>query len=163
MQGMLTKYEKSTDKYIASFAKELKNNVEKRFPKFATDTLIYSVAHLLDPEYKGTILKVNDVDYDVYDKAKEELFRLGSRQITEQPNENEPAIVVRTELEEICEEDLTPAQRLLSQQRRQRHSSAQYMTVPMSGDGETLSIRITKEFDEYEEMVDIGDTKEILA
>ena len=62
MQGMLTKYEKSTDKYIASFAKELKNNVEKRFPKFATDTLIYSVAHLLDPEYKGAILQVNDVD-----------------------------------------------------------------------------------------------------
>ena len=146
-----------------AFAKELKNNVEKRFLKFATDTLIYSVAHLLDPEYKGAILKVNDVNYDVYDKAKEELFRLGSRQITEQPNENEPAIVVRTELEEICEEDLTPAQRLLSQQRRQRHSSAQYMTVPMSGDGETLSIRIRKEFDEYEAMVDIGDTKEILA
>lgn len=33
----------------------------------------------------------------------------------------------------------------------------------MSGDGETLSIRIRKEFDEYEAMVDIGDTKEILA
>ena len=68
---------------------------------------------MLDPEYKGAILQVNDVDHDVYDKAKEEIFRLGSRLNTEQPNENEPAIVVRirTELEEICEEDLTPPNR----------------------------------------------------
>ena len=163
MQGMLDKYEKSTDKYIASFAKELKNNVDQRFPKFATDTLIYSVAHMLDPEYKGAILQVNDVDHDVYDKAKEEIIRLGSRQITEQPNENEPAVVVRTELEEICEEDLTPAQRLISQKRRQR--PAQDVTVAMPGDGEPLSIRIRikKEFGEYEAMTDMGDTKDILA
>ena len=88
---------------------------------------------------------------------------MGSRQNTEQPNENEPAIVIRirTELEEICEEDLTPAQRLISQKRRQR--PAQDVTVAMPGDGEPLSIRIRKEFGEYEAMTDMGHTKDILA
>ena len=55
MQGMLDKYEKSTDKYIASFAKELKNNVDQRFQKFATDTLIYSVAHMA-PYFRSMML-----------------------------------------------------------------------------------------------------------
>ena len=57
---------------------------------------------MLDPEYKGAILQVIDDDYNIYNKAKKEIFRLGSRQITEQPNET--AIVVRTELE-ISEDD----------------------------------------------------------
>lgn len=163
IQGVLKKYEKSTDKYIASFAKELKNNVDKRFPNFATDTLIYSVAHMLDPEYKGAILQVIDDDYNVYDKAKEEIFRLGSRQNTELPNENETAIVVRTELEEISEDDLTPAQKLLSQKRRHRNPSAQDVTVAMPGGGGGEPSSIRKEFGEYEEMTDMGDTKDILA
>ena len=33
----------------------------------------------------------------------------------------------------------------------------------MPGDGEPLSIRIKKEFGEYEAMTDMGDTKDILA
>ena len=64
-------------------------------------------------------------------------------------------------MEEICEEDLTPAQRLISQKRRQR--PAQDVTVAMPGDGEPLSIRIMKELREYEAMTDMGDTKDILA
>lgn len=127
MQGALTDFKNSTDKYIAGFAVELSKNIETRFPNCATDTLIYSVAHVLDPLFKGAILHEFE---GAFERAKEEIVRLGLKHDqTEQPT----VPVVRTESEggsTAAEEKLTPAQRLLNRhQSRQRHSSAEIVAA----------------------------------
>ena len=87
--------------------------METRFPNCATDTLIYSVAHLLDPQYRGAILKSYR---DVYDKAMEEIIWLGSNKLGTNSDETEPTAEVGTDSEDISAEDLTPAERLLLEQ-----------------------------------------------
>ncbi len=154
IQGALADFKKSTDKYIAGFAEELSKNVEFRFPNCATDTLIYSVAHMLDPAYKGLILHEYN---DAYDKAKEEIITLGSKHdLTEKPKV--PA-VIRTESEEASvsgEENLTPAQKLLfRQQSRQRNSSAEIVDATPSQPS-----NIKKELDMYLMTEEPGDTLE---
>ena len=53
INDVLTKYSKSTDKFLADFAKVFLDNVLKRFPQCGTNDELNCIAHLLDPKYQG--------------------------------------------------------------------------------------------------------------
>ena len=48
-----------SDEHVSSFATELANLVETRFPNCGTMVSLYCVAHFLDPDYKGKITRCN--------------------------------------------------------------------------------------------------------
>ena len=156
IQGAMADFKKSTDKYIASFAEALGKNVELRFPNCGTDTLIYCVAHMLDPAFKGAILHEFD---GAYVRAKEEIIKLGSRHdVTEK---TKAPVAVSTETEESsAEEDLTPAQRLLLRQQKRHPSAEMVAAIP------SQPTNLRRELDEYL-MMETGagdsDTEEILS
>ena len=153
IQGAMAEFKKSTDKYIAGFAEQLGKNVEARFPNCATDTLIYTVAHMLDPLFKGAILHEFD---GAYVKAKEEIIKLGSKHDV---TVNTPTTAVRIETEERTDEDfLTPAQRLLLRHQKRRPS----VEIVAATTSQPNNVR--KELDEYL-MMEAGDTQaqEILS
>ena len=58
------------ERYISAFAEEMLKLVENRFPKCGSENLFNSMAHLLDPTYKGIILKEFS---DCYSKARREI------------------------------------------------------------------------------------------
>lgn len=152
IQGAMAEFKKSTDKYVAGFAEELGRNVEKRFPNCATDTLPYTVTHMLDPTYQGAILH----EYDgAFDRAKEEIIKLGSiHEVTERTNV--PAAVNAETEESSTEENLTPAQRLLRKQ-KSRPPAEVVATNPVS-----QAANVRRELDEYL-MMETEDTQEILT
>ena len=53
INDVLTKYSKSTDKFLADFAKVFLDNVFTRFPQCGTNDELNCIAHLLDPKYQG--------------------------------------------------------------------------------------------------------------
>lgn len=154
IQGAMAEFKKSPDKYVSSFAEALSRNVDARFPNCATDTLIYSVAHMLDPSFKGAILHEFD---GAFMRAKEEIIRLGSRHdVTEKTN---APIAVSAEPEgSSAEENLTPAQKLLRKQKSRPSADMVAANVTVS-----QPINVRRELDEY--LVMEGDTtqEEILT
>ena len=111
------------------------------------------MAHVLDPQYRGAILK----NYrDAYDKAIEEIIWLGSNKLGTNSDETEPTAEVGTDSEDISAEDLTPAERLLLEQETN--------TPNESGNIPTQPSDLRKELNKYRLMSrrDMGDFKEVL-
>ena len=149
MMEVLSEHEKSSDKYIASFASELKMRIEERFPALGSETLIYAVGHMMDPEFRGAILLQEFPE--AFEAAKKEIIRRGSRHMKEQECVEPTAIRIEPE---TPDENLSPAQKLL--RKRKRNCSTENTATPSLPSG----IRI--ELDEYESLEDVGDTKMIL-
>ena len=63
------------ERYVSVFARELLKLIEKRFPECGTRNNLNSVAHLLDPEYRGVILR----QFGAYDRACEEVKKIGAK------------------------------------------------------------------------------------
>ena len=70
LKDYLEKTMNDRERYISAFAEEMLELVEDRFPKCGSENLFNSMAHLLDPTYKGIILKEFS---DCYSKARREI------------------------------------------------------------------------------------------
>ena len=147
IRGELENYEKSSDRYIANFAAELKKNIDNRFPDSGTGIDVNCIGHFLDPEYRGAILNEFPGSYA---NTREKIIEISSRReanIDAQP---------RKEVEQINnvrgdECNLTPAQKLLSRQRQRRQSSE----AAASASDVQLHSSIEAELQLYENM-DVG-------
>jgi len=57
IKDILEKKANARERYVSTFAKQLKKLILERFPKWGTDNLLTSMGHYLDPEFQGLILK----------------------------------------------------------------------------------------------------------
>jgi len=109
IKDTLERKHKNKERYVSVFARELKKLIENRFPKCGTENVLNCIAHLLDPEYKGVILKQYR---GCYEKTREEIIRMGR----EYENVLAPVVQVTVRAEEDeepdAEEHLSAAQRL---------------------------------------------------
>lgn len=108
IKDTLEKKHKNKERYVSVFARELKKLIEGRFPNSGTENVLNCIAHLLDPEYKGVILKQYR---GCYEKTRDEIIRMGR----EYENVQAPVVqVTRAEENEEpdAEEHLSAAQRL---------------------------------------------------
>ena len=63
------------ERYMSVFAKELLKLMDQRFPDCGTRNKMNCVAHLLDPEYRGVILK----EFGAFDIAVDDVKRMGAK------------------------------------------------------------------------------------
>lgn len=75
IHDVLDKKKRNRERYVSVLARELKKLVEERFPESGTTSLLNCIAHLLDPEYKGLVLK----QFNAYEKARQEIIRRGKK------------------------------------------------------------------------------------
>ena len=128
------------ERYVSSFAKELKKLIISRFKNWGTDNLLTSVAHYLDPEFQGLILKQFR---GAFIRTRDEIKKLAAKydvQADGPPQEQ----IVRTDPEEIVNLHLTAAQRLKLTQSQTTDDTEE------SGDG--IRSRIEVELDRYDAM-----------
>jgi len=64
------------ERYVSTFAKQLKALINRRFPKCGTENRLSSAAHYLDPEYQGLILKQFT---GAFNKARDGIKQMASR------------------------------------------------------------------------------------
>ena len=103
---VLEKKAKNKERYVSVFARELRKLILVRFPDSGTQILVNCAAHLLDPEYKGLILKQYN---GTYDEARTEVIRRGAKY----ENVELPSADDDDSMEEESEDDnLSAAQRL---------------------------------------------------
>ena len=107
LKDTLEKKHSNRERYVSVFARELKKLIELRFPKCGTENVLNCIAHLLDPEYKGVILRQYG---GTYEKTREEIIRMGR----EYEDVQAPVVQVNQQVEadDDLEENLSAAQRL---------------------------------------------------
>ena len=137
IKDTLKKKMRNRERYISVFARELNNLIEQRFPKCGSQNTLNCLAHFLDPEYKGVILK----QFGVYNKTKEDLKKIGAKY--EDVDPPPPPVVEAVRSNSAENDNLSAAQRLKLQE-----------TVP--GGGETTRANnvtsIELELEKYESM-----------
>ena len=97
----------SRERYVSVFARELLKLMEQRFPDSGTRNKVNCVAHLLDPEYRGVILR----QFGAFDTALEEVKRMGAKYENVEDIPSPPAQVARHDLV-VGNENLSAAQKL---------------------------------------------------
>ena len=94
------------ERYVSTFARQLKTLILERFPSWGTGNLLTSMAHFLDPEFQGLVLKQFP---RAFNRTKDEIKKVAAKYC----GQNEPrhqVEIVRTNSDE--NENLTAAQRL---------------------------------------------------
>lgn len=121
IHDVLDNKQRNRERYVSVFARELKKLVGERFPGCGTENLLNCVGHLLDPEYKGLILK----EFNAYDRARAEIIRRGRKYENREAQVNESLDSDEDDENEIM--NLSAAQRLkvrqMSQANRQNVAS----------------------------------------
>ena len=148
IQDILKKKSRDKERYVSVFARELSKLIENRFPDSGTQSLLNCVAHLLDPEYRGLILKQYN---GTYDDARNEVIKRGMKY------ENVPPPPVDESMEDDSEEDvesMSAAQRL-----KQREMAN---TTRVVSAARTNGISATESELERFEQLKIGDGSDLL-
>ena len=147
IRDTLVKKKRNKERYVSVFARELEKLIETRFPDCGTQNTLNCQAHLLDPEYRGVILR----EYGVYESTRREILRKGSRY------ESVPAPVTQITREESNDDDrseLSAAQRL----KRMNAPSVPAETIGINNNRSMTEIELTK----FEQM-DIPSCKDPLG
>ena len=155
VRSVLETFEASTDKYVANFACELKKHINRRFPNVGTGIIINSVGHFLDPEYRGAILQEYPGSYVA---AQEKIIQIASKFCGDVTITSNVASEPQTSNVEV-DDSLTPAQKLLLRQRQSQNNSFQGVSRSNSNNA---NLNIETELQKYENMVIIGNTKDVL-
>ena len=94
------------ERYVSTFAKQFKRLILERFPSWGTENPLTSMAHFLDPEFQGLVLKQFP---GAFNKTQEEIKKVAAKYC----GQNEPRLqarIVRTNSDE--NDNLTATQRL---------------------------------------------------
>ena len=94
------------ERYVSTFAKQLKKLVLERFPSWGTGNLLTSMAHFLDPEYQGLVLKQFP---GAFNRTLGEIKKVAAKYCDQNESHHQEQLV-RTNSDE--NENLTAAQRL---------------------------------------------------
>lgn len=105
IKDTLDKKKRNREVYISVLARELQKLIDQRFPNCGTTDEQNCIAHLLDPEYQGVVLK----QYGVYETTRQKIIQMGSKY----ESATAPVVEVTREESNAAEDDnLSAAQRL---------------------------------------------------
>ena len=88
IRDILQRKVNTRERYVSVFAKELLRLIERRFPKCGTTVPLNIISHLLDPAWQGCLLKLKQFP-GTYQKAKDEVLRIGSKYESERVEREE--------------------------------------------------------------------------
>jgi len=129
------------ERYVSSLAKELKKLIVSRFKGWGTDNLLTSMAHYIDPEFQGLILKQFRGSFM---KTRAEIAKIAAKYDIQ----NDAPLLeenVRRDSDENENHHLSAAQRL-------KLSQSRATAADTEGSSDRVKSRIEVELDKYEAM-----------
>ena len=116
INDVLDSFSRNEDEYVGHMAEQMKRFVSMRFPEGGTQNMLYNVAHFLDPNLRGLVLKEY---FGVYEATRKEILKMCQKFCEPEPTPTADnvaaaqAVLVRDELvQEEPNDNLTGIERL---------------------------------------------------